>query len=525
MNNYFYILIVILSFMIDYSILVPFIYLKILKDHVLLEEIKLNFLFYIKYSQIISRQEFSHAYKLSYISRDYNFESFSRLKNENHILLFNSFSFFSTKKAYNISNIIIFPEKYIPVLNKEMLLFFDCKQFIFFIEQKIFDNLVKYDFINDEKIYVKIFIPEEISKNLVDNSKNLTIPECYFVPMFLSFILFFFYLFYYNFLVPLLYKDFWLFFISQFYLFVPLRFILLILLSIKLIIIQNIRGLIPSAPGFFVILSVQKSLIKTNIITMILLSNEGLYIFENMKRIIKKMTIYKLQFFFLTIFLTLILSFPFHFIMVILDAILFIIIIIHAFINYRKLKKTQKIAFITNKRYIPFINLKISIWIKQNILLCIYSITSFIIHFYSKFSTNEILIDEIVCLKSDMLQYCVENLFLFTFCYLYRPRDLERNFFIVYTEKFGAINLKFYYTELDKENNIKYIMSNKVKKESYLNKKNISNIRKENINKPIIILNPRLILRAKENINKRNENEHKKFYFNDKFSMSIGNIK
>ena len=112
--------------------------------------------------------------------------------------------------------------------------------------------------------------------------------------MFSSPILFFIYLFHYNFSVPSLYKDIWLFFISQFYLFTPLRFIVLILLSIKLIIIQNIRGLLPSNPGFFVILGVQKSLIKTNMITTILLANEGLYIFENMTKIIKKMNIYKI---------------------------------------------------------------------------------------------------------------------------------------------------------------------------------------------------------------------------------------
>ena len=521
MKIFFY-LIFILSFLIDYSILFPFIYLKILKDNVLLDEIKINFLFYIKYSKIISKQEFSPFYKLSYISKDYNFTSFSRFKNEKHILLFDSFSTFSNKKACNISNIIIFPESNIPAVNKELLLFFDCKQFIFFIEQKIFDNIIKYDSLNDDKIYVKIFIPEELSKNLLNN-QNITIPEYYFVLMFLTFILFFFYLFYYNFLVPLLYKDFWLFFISQFYLFIPLRFILLILLSIKLIIVQNIRGLIPSAPGYFVILSVIKSLIKTNIITMILLSNEGLYIFENMKKIIKKMSIYKLQFFFLSIFLTLIFSFPFHFIIIILESIMCIIVITHALINFRKLKKTQKVAFITNRRYIPFINLKISIWIKQNIILTIYFISSFIVYFYSKYSINEILIDEIVCLKSDMLEFCVENIFLFAFCYLYRPRDLERNFFIVYTERFGNINLTFYYSELNKVDNIKNKIINEGKKESYINKKKILKIKRDYINKPIIILNPRLIIRAKEN--KINQNENKKYYFNDKFNMSIGKIK
>ena len=522
MKKFFY-LIIILSFLINYSILFPFIYLKILKDHVLLEQIKINFLFYIKYSKIISKQEFSPLYKLSYISKDCNFTSFSRFKNEKHILLFDSFSTFSNKKAYNISNIIIFPESNKPVVNNELLLFFDCKQFIFFIEQKVFDNIIKYESLYDDKIYVKIFIPEELSKNFVNNNKNITIPEYYFVLMFLTFILFFFYLFYYNFLVPLLYKDFWLFFISQFYLFIPLRFILLVLLSIKLIIVQNIRGLIPSPPGYFLILSAVKSLIKTNIITMILLSNEGLYIFENMKTIIKKMSIYKLQFFFLSVFLAFIFSFPFHFIIIILDSIVCIIIIAHALINFRKLKKTQKIAFITNRRYIPFINIKISIWIKQNLILTIYFISSFLVYFYSKYSINEMLIDEIVCLKNDMLEFCVENLFLFTFCYLYRPRDLERNFFIVYTERFGNINLKFYYTELNKEDNIKNKIIHKGKKERNIDKKNLMKIKRKYINKPIIILNPRIIIRAKEN--KNIENENKKIYFNDKFNISIGKIK
>ena len=260
--------------------------------------------------------------------------------------------------------------------------------------------------------------------------------------------------------MPSLYKDFWLFFISQFYLFIPLRFIVLILLSIKLscltdcnilfkkkfyliintgtqknlsgvvIIIQNIRGLLPSNPGFFVILAVQKSLIKTNMITTILLANEGLYIFENMTKIIKKMNIYKIQFLFMTVGLILLLSFPYHLIIILIDLVLCPFIAIHAFINYRHLIRTLKITLLCNKRYLPYIKFKMSIWKKQNILLVVYFISLILIYFYSRYSTNEMLLDEIICLKSDMLTYSSQNIFLFAFCVLYRPRNLEK-FFII----------------------------------------------------------------------------------------------
>ena len=515
-------LIILLSINIQISISFPTISLKIIKEQTLINEIKLNFLFYIKYSKIISSQELSPIYKLSYISEDWKNIPFSKNKNEKHILLFDSYSKFLSNKASNMSNIIIFPEKFIPIINNDLLIHFDCKQFIFFINQKQFDDLIKADIINNERIYAKIFVPDEISKNFANKEKYSTITEYYFVIMLLTFILFFFYLFHYNFLIPLLYRDFWLFFISQFYLFIPLRFILLILLSIKLVIIQNIRGLLPSAPGFFVILAVQKSLIKTNIITTILLANEGLYIFENMKKIIRRMTIYKIQFFFISIILIFVFSFPFHLITIITNTVIFIFIIFHALINYKKLKHTLKIVYLTNKKYMHIIKLKISIWIKQNIIIILYYTFLIIVYFYTINTTNELLIEEIVCLKCDMLEYCVENFFLFAFCFLYKPKHLERNFFIVYTERFGTMNLKIYYTELNKKDNIRNKLIEISKKEILLNKKKILYYKKKNIKKPIIILNPRILLRSGENIKKSHGNDT---FINNKFFISVGNIK
>ena len=514
--------IILLSINIQISILFPSISLKIIQEQNLINEIKLNFLFYMKYSKIISSSELSSIYKLLYISEDSNITPLSKNKIEKYILLFDSYSAFLSKKSCNMSNIIIFPEKFISIINNDLLILFDCKQFIFFIEQKQFDDIIKDDIINNEKIYVKIFVPEEISKNFMNNGKYSTIPEYYFVIMFLSFILFFFYLFHYNFLVPLLYRDFWLFFISQFYLFIPLRFILLILLSIKLVIIQNIRGLLPSTPGFFVILAVQKSLIKTNIITTILLANEGLYIFENMKKIIRRMTIYKIQFFFISIILIFVFSFPFHLIIIITNSVVFISIIAHALIYYKKLNQTFKKIYLTNKKYIPFIKLKISIWIKQNIILFLYFIFLIIIYFYTIYTTNEILVDEIICLKCDMLEYCAENFFLFAFCFLYRPRHLERNFFIVYTERFGAMNLKLFYTELNKKDNLRNKLIGNSKKETSLNRKKIIYYKKKNIKKPLIILNPRILFNSEEKTQKYHGNNK---FINNKFFISVGHIK
>lgn len=372
--RYFYEIIILLSSTIKFYKSLPTISLKVFNDHSLFDEIKLNFLFYMRYSSIISKKEFSPIYKLSYISKDSNLFSIIKEKNKKHILLFDSYHTFSNKKTSNISNIIIFPDKFMKTLNKELFLFFDLKQYIFFIDQEQFDNLIKFVFFKEENIYARISIPPEISKNFL-NTENTTISEYYFIVMFFSFIIFFIYLFHYNFLVPLLYKDFWLFFISQFYLFIPLRFIVLILLSIKLIIIQNLRGLVPSNPGFFVILAFQKSLIKTNMITTILLANEGLYIFENMTKIIRKMTIYKIQFLFMTVILILLLSFPFHFIAVLIDLVLCPLFAIHAFINYRQLVRTLKITLLCNKKYLPYIKFKLSIWKKQNILLVLYFIS------------------------------------------------------------------------------------------------------------------------------------------------------
>ena len=174
---------------------------------------------YMMYT-IISKKEFSPIYKLSYISKDSNLFSIIKEKNKKHILLFDSYHTFSNKKTSNISNIIIFPDKFMKTLNKELFLFFDLKQYIFFIDQEQFDNLIKFVFFKEENIYARISIPPEISKNFL-NTENTTISEYYFIVMFFSFIIFFIYLFHYNFLVPLLYKDFWLFFISQFYLFIP----------------------------------------------------------------------------------------------------------------------------------------------------------------------------------------------------------------------------------------------------------------------------------------------------------------
>ena len=87
---------------------------------------------------------------------------------------------------------------------------------------------------------------------------------------------------------------------------------------------------------------------------------------------------------------------------------------------------------------------------------------------------------------------------------------MERKFFIIYTEKFGNINLKFFLAEDD--NNIR----NKFKKKNnkcLLNTKSIDRIRKEHINKPIIVLNPKLFLRRKI-VNEQD----------NKFNISVGNI-
>lgn len=506
---YIYEIIILLSSTIKFYKSLPTISLKIFNDHFLFDEIKLNFLFYMRYSSIISKKEFSPIYKISYISKDSNLFSIIKEKEKKHILLFDSYEAFFNKKTSNISNIIIFPDKFIKQLNSKLFIFFDLKQYIFFVDQDQFDNLIKFVLFKEENIYARISIPPEMSKYFL-NKENITISEYYFIVMFSSFILFFIYLFHYNFSVPSLYKDFWLFFISQFYLFIPLRFIVLILLSIKLIIIQNIRGLLPSSPGFFVILAVQKSLIKTNMITTILLANEGLYIFENMTKIIRKMNIYKIQFLFMTVSLILLLSFPYHLIIVLIDLVLCPFIAIHAFINYRHLIRTLKITLLCNKRYLPYIKFKLSIWKKQNILLIVYFISLILIYFYSRYSTNEMLLDEIICLKSDMLTYSSQNIFLFAFCVLYRPRNLERKFFIIYTERFGNINLKFFLAEAD--NNIR----NKFKKKNnkcLLNTKSIDRIRKEHINKPIIVLNPKLFLRRKI-VNEQD----------NKFNISVGNI-
>jgi hypothetical protein len=344
--------------------------------------------------------------------------------------------------------------------------------------------------------------------------------------MFLSFFIFFFFLFLYNFSVPLSYKEFWLFFINQFYFFVPLRFIVLLLLSIKLIISQNMRGLIPSPPGFFILLLVLKSLIKTNVITIVLMANEGLYIFENITKIIRRIDIYKLQFFFLTIFLILLLSFPFQAIIIILNFVISSFIIVHAIINYKKLKKTLKIAFLIKKRYVQFIKLKISIWIKQNILLSIYIILLLLIYFYCIYSTNNMLIDEIISLKYDMLEYCVENIFLFSFCYLYRPKVLKRNFFIAYTERLGSIHLKYYISDINKaKDDIRNKCIKISKKGNYISRNNIDVIKNEHINKnkPIIILNPRL-LSKKKNTQKYPSNKNDNSFIENGSKVFIGNI-
>ena len=212
----------------------------------------------------------------------------------------------------------------------------------------------------------------------------------------------------------------------------------------------------------------------------------------------------------MTVGLILLLSFPYHLIIILIDLVLCPFIAIHSFINYRHLIKTLKITLLCNKRYLPYIKFKMSIWKKQNILLVVYFISLILIYFYSRYSTNEMLLDEIICLKSNMLTYSSQNIFLFAFCVLYLPRNLERKFFIIYTEKFGNINLKFFLAEAD--NNIR----NKFKKKNnkcLLNTKSIDRIRKEHINKPIIVLNPKLFLRRKI-VNEQD----------NKFNISVGNI-
>ena len=525
MKIYIYKIFILLVFLIEFANLYPTITLKIFNGNNLIDEQELNFQFYLKYNKIISSQEFSSIYKISYVSEESKFTPILKNKNEKQILLFDSFDTFSSIKSSNMSNIIIFPDNFLHIINKELLLHFECKKFIFFITKKEYDNLMKYDFNHNENIYIKIFIPEELSKNFIINEKSIPIPGYYFLFMFMTSSIFFLFLFFYHFSIPLRYKDYWLHFISQFYIFIPFRFILFVILSIKLTTIQNMRGLLPSAPGFFVILAVPKSIIKTNIITTILLANEGLYIFENMIKIALKMTVYNIQFFFLTIFFILVLSFPFHFNILIFDCIIILFISIHALTNYKKLKKTLLNVILTKKKYKPILKLKISIWIKQNILLNMYFISLIVIYFFSKFTTNKMLIDEIICLKNDMLEYCVENLFFFSFCYLYRPRHLKKEFFIVYTEKFERINLKFFYTELDEKSSIRSKVVHKIRNKNFINKYKIETFQSQQIKKPIIILNPKLINQINAIENSKNKDLSKTLNLSEKFLISIGKIK
>ena len=132
------------------------------------------------------------------------------------------------------------------------------------------------------------------------------------------------------------------------------------------------------------------------------------------------------------------------------------------------------------------------------------------------------LIDEIICLKNDMLEYCSENIFLFAFCYLYRPRNLERNFFIVYTERLESIHLKFFISNLKKEDYIRNKCLKATKSGNYISRRKIESIRKEHFNKPIIILNPRYLLKNEKN--KKNKVNNNKMLMENEYNFSIGNI-
>ena len=186
---YIYIIIILLLSTIKFYKSLPTISLKIFNDHFLFDEIKLNFLFYMRYSSIISKKEFSPIYKISYISKDSNLFSIIKEKEKKHILLFDSYEAFFNKKTSNISNIIIFPDKFIKQLNSKLFIFFDLKQYIFFVDQDQFDNLIKFVLFKEENIYARISIPPEMSKYFL-NKENITISEYYFIVMFSSFILF-----------------------------------------------------------------------------------------------------------------------------------------------------------------------------------------------------------------------------------------------------------------------------------------------------------------------------------------------
>jgi len=153
---YIYEIIILLSSTIKFYKSLPKISLKIFIEHFLFDEIKLNFLFYMRYSSIISKKEFSPIYKISYISKDSNLFSIIKEKEKKHILIFDSYEAFINKKTSNISNIIIFPDKFIKKLNSKLFIFFDLKQYIFFVDQEQFDNLIKFILFKEENIYARI---------------------------------------------------------------------------------------------------------------------------------------------------------------------------------------------------------------------------------------------------------------------------------------------------------------------------------------------------------------------------------
>ena len=107
MRKYIYIyeIIILLSSAIKLYKSLPTISLKIFNDHFLYDKIKLNFLFYMRYSSIISKKEFSSIYNISYISNDSNLFSIIKEKNKKHILLFDSYQTFSNKQLIKYNNI------------------------------------------------------------------------------------------------------------------------------------------------------------------------------------------------------------------------------------------------------------------------------------------------------------------------------------------------------------------------------------------------------------------------------------
>ena len=99
---------------------------------------------------------------------------------------------------------------------------------------------------------------------------------------------------------------------------------------------------------------------------------------------------------------------------------------------------------------------------------------------------------------------------------------MERNFFIVYTERLDFVHLKFFITNLKKEEYIRNKCLKASKSGNYISRRKIESIRKEHFNKPIIILNPRYLL--KNEIIQKNKVNNNKILMENEYNFSIGNI-